>query len=107
MSCSTGGGWRLFDRLLAALRDMDARQRLTVLDLSTLLLPRTTRYYSAIAVLTLGPDKEIARAVRKMAPAVGALLEVVMEKQRTYDRARRRAEKALGEFRDAADKRRR
>jgi hypothetical protein len=52
--------WRrlgpVFDKLLAGLRDLDDRQRLTALDLATLLLPRAIRVYAAVAVLTLGSD---------------------------------------------------
>src|SRR6266568_69664 len=95
-----------FDSLLVYMRDMDHRQRIQALDVGTMLLPRTDRFYSAVAVLSLGPDKDVARAVRKLTPAVGALLEAAGEPQRKYDRARRRAENALGAFRDAVDARR-
>jgi hypothetical protein len=46
----------VFDRLLGEIRDMDDRQRLVALDLATLLLPRTQRFYSAVAALTLGKE---------------------------------------------------
>ncbi len=95
-----------FDSLLVYMRDMDHRQRIQALDVGTMLLPRTDRFYSAVAVLSLGPDKDVARAVRKLTPAVGALLEAAGDPQRKYDRARRRVEKALGAFRDAVDARR-
>ncbi len=71
-----------------------------------MLLPRTVRFYSAVAVLTLGSDKQIANAVRDLTPAVGRLMEVIGAKARTYERARARAEKALGRFRAVADQRR-
>ncbi len=95
----------VFDRLLGEIRDMDDRQRLVALDLATLLLPRTQRFYSAVAALTLGKDKKIADAVRRLAPDIAGLLEVIAGRQRTYERARRRAEHALGEFRAAVDRR--
>src|SRR6266851_2900191 len=102
--------WRrlapVFDRILAVDRDLDDRKRLVALDLATVLLPRTVRFYSAVAVLTLGSDKQIASAVRDLTPAVGRLMEVIAVKARTYERARARAEKALGQFRAVADQRR-
>ncbi len=102
--------WRrlapVFDRILAVDRDLDDRKRLVALDLATVLLPRTVRFYSAVAVLTLGSDKQIASAVRDLTPAVGRLMEVIAGKARTYERARARAEKALGQFRAVADQRR-
>jgi hypothetical protein len=94
--------WRrlapVFDRILAVDRDLDDRKRLVALDLATVLLPRTVRFYSAVAVLTLGSDKQIANAVRDLTPTVGRLMEVIAAKARTYERARARAEKALGQF---------
>jgi len=57
-------------------------------------------------VLTLGSDEKIANAVRDLTPAVGALMEVIAARQRTYERSRARAEKALGAFRAVADQRR-
>jgi hypothetical protein len=102
--------WRrlapVFDRILAVDRDLDDRKRLVALDLATVLLPRTVRFYSAVAVLTLGSDKQIANAVRDLTPTVGRLMEVIAAKARTYERARARAEKALGQFRAVADQRR-
>jgi len=103
--------WRIagpaIDRLLAADRQLDETQRRVALDLNTVLLPRTARFYAAVSVLTLGPDEELADAVRKLTPAVAALLDVITAKQRKYDRTRYRAEKALRKFRAEADKRRR
>lgn len=101
--------WRRLGRFLSSLLDalnrMDDKQRLVATDLATILLPRTNRFYSAVAVLTLGPDKQIAGAVRKMTPAVGALMEVISAKPGKYERARRRAERALADFRSTADAR--
>lgn len=103
--------WRVLppflDRMLGDLRLLDENQRTTALDLAATLLPRTIRFYAAVAVLTLGRDRFIADAVRKLTPAVMGLTEVTAASQRTYQLTRRRAEKALGEFRDAADRRRR
>jgi hypothetical protein len=93
------------DRLLAADRELDEKQRIVALDLATVVAPRTVRFYAAVAVLTLGPDKKIADAVRDLTPAVAALLEVIASKQKTYDRARAHAEDALGTFRTVADQR--
>jgi hypothetical protein len=102
--------WRqppqLLDRLLAEDLRLDERQRTIALDLGTVLVPRTIRFYAAVAVLTLGPDEKITNAVRSLTPAVGALLEAVAARDRRYELARRRTERALGEFRGAADQRR-
>jgi hypothetical protein len=94
------------DRLLVIDRDLDDQRRTVALDLATMVAPRTARYYAAVAVLTLGPDVKIADAVRDLAPAVGALLEVIAADEKKYARARARAEKALGTFRTVADQRR-
>jgi hypothetical protein len=95
----------VLDRLLAVDRELDANQRVVALDLATVVAPRAVKFYAAIAVLTLGPDKEIANAVRELAPAVGGLLEVIAAKEPKYARARARVERALGEFRDIVDQR--
>jgi len=93
------------DRMLAIDRELDDRQRKVALDLATMVAPRTARFYTAVAVLTLGPDIKIANAVRDLTPAVGALLEVIAAEDKKYSRARARAEKALGTFRTVADER--
>lgn len=102
--------WRktapLMERLLAMDRDQNEQQRTMALDMAAVLLPRASRFYAAVAILTLGPDKRIADAVRDLTPAVGALTEAIAAKQRKYDRARSRAQKALGRFRTIADQRR-
>lgn len=94
------------DRIVAADRELDEKQRTGALDMTSVVLPRTARFYAAVAVLTLGPDKKIADAVRELTPAVTALLEVIVAKQRVYQPARNRAEKALAKFRGVADQRR-
>jgi hypothetical protein len=80
-----------FDRLLAADHDLDAKQRTAALDLSTVVLPRTVRFFAAVTVLTLGPDKQIANAVRELTPAIAALLEVITARPAKYGSARHRA----------------
>ena len=86
---------------------LESRQRTTVLDTATLVLPRTARFYAAASVLTLRPDKEIAAAVRRTTPAISDLLAVVVAKPPGYQRARRKAETAVSEFRATVDKARR
>src|ERR1700689_818191 len=95
-----------FDRILAADHDLDEKQRTAALDLTTVVLPRTVRFFSAVTLLTLGPDKHIANAVRELTPAITALLDVITARPGKYNSARRRAEKALAEFRAVADQRR-
>lgn len=95
------------DRLLAIDREMDDRRRTVALDLTTMVTPRTARFYAGVAVLTLGADVKIANAVRELTPAVGALLEVIAGEEKKYIRARARAEVALRGFRAVADQRQR
>ena len=95
------------DRLLAADRELDEKQRIVALDLATIVAPRTVRFYAAVAVLTLGPDMKITDVVRDLTPAVGALIEVIAADRKKYDRARAHADEALERFRAVADKRRR
>jgi hypothetical protein len=95
-----------FDRILAADHDLDEKQRTAALDLTSVVLPRTVRFFAAATVLTLGPDKELANAVRDLTPAIAALLEVITARPRKYGSARHRAEKSLAEFRTVADQRR-
>ena len=93
------------ERILAADQELDEKQRTGALDMVTVVLPRTVRFYAAVAVLTLGPDKNIANAVRELTPAVTAVLEVITARPGKYQPVRNRAEKALGEFRAVADQR--
>lgn len=95
-----------FERVLTADRDLDDKQRTTALDMATLVLPRTVTFYTAVATLTLGPDKDLANAARKLNIAIADLLEVMAARQRKYQRARTRVEKALAQFRAVADQRR-
>ena len=99
--------WRRLGRflapLLAELNRMEASQRLVVTDLASILLPRTNRFYSAVATLTLGPDERVAGVVRQLTPAIGVLVETMAARRRKYERARRGAERALGDFRSAVD----
>lgn len=103
--------WRrdapLLERLLAIWRGQSDQQRTVALDLVGMLLPRATRFFAAVAVLTFGQDKELAAAVRDLAPSVSGLMDVVAARDREFARARSRAEEALGRFREIADQRRR
>jgi hypothetical protein len=96
-----------FERVLAEDRQLDDSQRTTALDVATVVGPRTTRFYAAVAVLTLGEDKKIADAVRDLADTVGVFMEVIAAKEKKYAPARERAGKALATFRTVADQRRR
>jgi hypothetical protein len=93
------------DRLLIMDRELDDRQRTVALDLATTVMPRSARFYGAVAILTLGPDIKIAKAVRTLTPAVGELLEVIAADKKKYAPARNRAEEALSAFRAVADQR--
>lgn len=96
-----------FERILAADRDLDNGQRRIAMDVATVVGPRATRFYAALATLTLGADKELADAARDVGGAVGELVEALGAKEKKYLRARDRAGTALAAFRTVADKRRR
>ncbi len=93
------------ERLLVIDRSQNELQRTVGLDLAALLLPRTSRFFAAVVAVTLGPDETLAKAARELAPAVGGVLEVIAARDKKYEQARRRAEAALGRFRDAAEQR--
>lgn len=95
-----------FERVLSELGHRDDKQRAIALDMATVVIPRTTRFYAAVATLTLGDDQEITAAVRKLSAAVGAFLESIGAKDRKYASARDRVGEALGNFRTVADCRR-
>lgn len=103
--------WRksapFLERLLAIDRVQNDQQRTIAQDLTAVLLPRTSRFFAAVALLTLGQDQKLAGAVRDLTPAMTELLELIAAKDRKYARARSDAENALGRFRDIADQRRR
>lgn len=88
-------------------RGLSDQQRALALDLTGLLLPRTSRFFAAVAVLTLGSDQKLAGVTGDLSDAVAAVLEDIADKDRKYTRSRSRAEVALGRFRDAADQRKR
>jgi hypothetical protein len=96
-----------FERILAEDQHLDDRQRTVALDVATVLGPRMTRFYAAVAALTLGEDKKIADAARNLADAVGAFVEVIAARQGKYAAAHDRVLKALRAFRTVADQRRR
>lgn len=95
------------DRIIAVDHKLDDNQRRTALDVATVVGPRTARFYSAVAVLTLGQDKEIADAVRDLADTVGTLLETLGANEKKYARAREQVGDALRALRVVADKQRR
>lgn len=96
-----------FERILAEDQHLDDRQRTVALDVATVLGPRMTRFYAAVAVLTLSEDKKITDAARNLANAVGAFVEVIAARQGKYAAAHNRVLKALRTFRTVADQRRR
>jgi hypothetical protein len=80
--------WRkstpFIDRLLAIDRWQNEQQRMIALDLSSLLLPRTGRFFAAHATLTLSPDDKLAGATRDLGEAVAAVLDATGAKERVY-----------------------
>jgi hypothetical protein len=96
-----------FDRLLAESHALDDRQRTTALDIATIVGPRVTRFYEAAGTLTLGNDDKITDATRALIRAVGALLEVIGEKDKKYIPASERVGQALESFREVVGQERR
>jgi hypothetical protein len=93
-------------RLLQLDSELDEDQRTLALDLSAVLLPRVTRFYSALSVVTLGSDDRVADAAGRLASDVGELLERMAARPHAFTRAERAAHRALGEFRQVVDKNR-
>jgi len=95
--------WRFLppfiDRLLEGDQQVtDAHRRIAV-DLSTMLLPRTTRFFAAATTLMSGPEEWQAEATGALMNAVGALLGAIdPSRDRKYQQARKEAERALGTF---------
>jgi hypothetical protein len=99
---------RLIDRLLGEDRRLDEAQRVTALDIGGVVVTRTGRFYAALVTVTAGAsDRGLSESASRLAEAVGQLLEVMGGKQRAYHQARARAERALSEFRRAAERRKR
>ncbi len=88
-------------------REQDAAARALALDYAAVVIPRTNRFFAAAVTLTLGPDKQLADAARKLAAAGGQMMEAAGARPRKLARARGRFEKELGAFRTVADRRRR
>jgi hypothetical protein len=78
--------------------------RTIALDTATVLSPKLTRYFAAVALLTLGDDKVIADGVRKLTPKVTAISEGVAAPKRKFRRLESDLQKATEEFRALADK---
>jgi hypothetical protein len=83
---------------------MDA-QRMVVMDIANVVTPKLNRYFAAVALLTLGEDKQITDAVRQLTPKVTALVEGSGAKKRDFEHLSMEMQKALEHFRDIADKR--
>jgi hypothetical protein len=79
--------------------------RTIALDLATVVAAKVNRYLAVAALLTLGQDKEIADAVRKLTPKVTGLLEVLGDRSGKFERRSNELQEGLEEFRDLADKR--
>lgn len=95
--------------LLATALDADRYQldesRMIALDLATVVAAKVNRYLAVAALLTLGQDREIADAVRKLTPKVTGLVELLSDWSGKFERLGDELQRALQEFRNFADKR--
>jgi hypothetical protein len=95
--------------LLATALEADRYQldesRMIALDLATVVAAKVNRYLAVAALLTLGQDKEIAGAVRKLTPKVTGLTEALGDRSGKFERLSSELQEGLEEFRDFADKR--
>ena len=95
--------------LLATALEADRYQldesRTIALDLATVVAAKVNRYLAVAALLTLGQDKEIADAVRKLTPKVTGLLEVLGDRSGKFERLSNELQRGLEDFRNFADKR--
>jgi hypothetical protein len=88
-------------------RERDGDTRMIALDFAAIVVPKTNRFFAAVTAITLGPDKELAAAARRLATAGGELLEASGARKRRQASTRRVFDRELGKFRAAADRRRR
>ena len=79
--------------------------RMIALDLATVVAAKVNRYLAVAALLTLGQDKEIAGAVRKLTPKVTGLTEALGDRSGKFERLSSELQEGLEGFRDFADKR--
>ncbi len=66
---------------------------------------KASRYLAVTALITLGEDREIADAVRKLTPKVIGLMERIAARKPERERLISDLQKAIEDFRDLADKR--
>jgi len=96
---------RVIDRILSEDRHLDEVQRTTALDVTAVVMARAARFYAALAAITVGGNERgLSESANRLAEAVGRLLEAIGAKRRKYQQARLGAERALSEFRRAADR---
>jgi hypothetical protein len=95
--------------LLATALEADRYQleesRTIALDLATVIATKVNRYLAIAAQLTLGQDREIAEAVRKLTPKVTGLLDALGDRNGKFERLNSELQEAIEEFRGFTDKR--
>lgn len=94
--------------MIGAVADMDRwrieQQRITTLDVASVILPSLHRYMTAAGLLALGGDERQAGAVRKLTLKVTVLVDSIGARQRKFERSYRDLRKAMEDFRAATDK---
>lgn len=91
----------LLQRLATLMADQSAERRQVSLDLVTILLPRTTRFYAAIASPAVRPVAAFEASLDDLLRAVDEFMSS-LDKKPKMDAAAERINQALRDFREAA-----
>lgn len=91
----------LFNRLASLMVDQSAERRQATLDLVTILMPRTTRFYAAVASPAVRPLAAFENSLDDLLQAVGDFMASLDTKTK-MDAATERINAALRDFRAAA-----
>jgi hypothetical protein len=87
-------------------RERMEASRAIALDAGTVVIPRLTRYFAVVALLTLGDDKQLANAVRDLTPKVMKVAESPGAKKPEFEKLDNDLQQAIADFRDGVDERR-
>jgi hypothetical protein len=92
-----------FDRLLRLDRERLRHHRQVIIDLSSLALTRSARFYAAVAAPPIRTEERLVKVKDAVIEAVGDLMQNITSKKREYDRHVDRLNTALTDFRHTAE----
>jgi hypothetical protein len=95
----------LLQRTLELEHDLTESSRVIALDLNSVVVAKLTTFFTVAAMLTLGEDKQITKAVRELTPKVTAVVEATGARKRKFERLEAKLQKGLEDLRELADKR--